>query len=376
MVKKKPSTFKTIIKYLSHVDLFMLCLFCLIILVFVGTIAQKSIGLYYSQVKYFSSWITFLGPIPFPGARTILVTMFISLISMMFTHKWTKKKVGIFITHCGAILLFIGCGLTGFLSTEGSMMIPEGETSNFVADYHNLEIAVIKNLTSEKQRVYAFQNGWLKSNESLSHDEFPFKIKVIEYFENCDIVQRKSQASKSLKGFAKRFQFLPKMIAPEYEQNRQAIIIEISDSDADGIYYLFEGMQIKQTLLAKAQNYEIEFRRQRRYLPFQITLEDFQKSTHPGTSMARSYKSIVELQDKDWKQRSVVQMNEPLRYQGHTFYQASFIVESDKETTVLAVVDNYGRLFPYISSIIMCIGLFIHLLLLIPGLFSFKKKAV
>ena len=32
-------------------------------------------------------------------------------------------------------------------------------------------------------------------------------------------------------------------------------------------------------------------------------------------------------------------MNEPLRYQGYTFYQASFIDGLDKETTVLATVN-------------------------------------
>ncbi|MCO4782279.1 MAG: cytochrome c biogenesis protein ResB [Candidatus Cloacimonetes bacterium] len=374
MSDAKKSPFKKILKYLAHVDMFILGLIVLIVLVFVGTISQKTIGLHNSQMKYFSAWITFLGPIPFPGARTVLVVMFVNLVSMMATHRWTKKKLGIFVTHSGAILLFVGCGLTGFFSTEGSMRIDEGASSNFVADYHNLEFAITKHLTSNKERVYAFQEGWLKGGELIKHSEFPFQIKVIEFFANCDIVQRKTHGSNKLKGFAKRFQFLPKAIAPEYAQNRQAIIVEVTGSDQDGLYYLFEGMQIDQTLQAKENQYNLEFRRERRYLPFQITLNDFQKSDHPGTSMARAYRSIVELQDKDWTQRSVVQMNEPLRYGGRTFYQSSYIIDEGKETTVLAVVHNYGRLFPYISSIIMCIGLFIHLILLIPGLFSSKKK--
>ena len=40
------------------------------------------------------------------------------------------------------------------------------------------------------------------------------------------------------------------------------------------------------------------------------------------------------------------------------------IEEGDKETTVLATVKNYGRMFPYISSIIMCIGILVHLLVM------------
>jgi len=67
-------------------------------------------------------------------------------------------------------------------------------------------------------------------------------------------------------------------------------------------------------------------------------------------------------------------MNEPLRHQGYTFFQASFIEELDGEATVLAVVKNYGRLFPYISSIIMSIGLLVHLMVNLPKMI--KKKPI
>ena len=65
-------------------------------------------------------------------------------------------------------------------------------------------------------------------------------------------------------------------------------------------------------------------------------------------------------------------MNEPLRHNGYTFFQASFIDDSEVETTVLATVKNYGRLFPYISSIIMSIGLLIHLLVMMPKMVKRK----
>ena len=66
-------------------------------------------------------------------------------------------------------------------------------------------------------------------------------------------------------------------------------------------------------------------------------------------------------------------MNEPLRHEGYTFFQASFSQTAQGETSVLAVVQNYGRLFPYISSIIMSLGLLIHLLMQLPKLI--KRKA-
>ena len=67
----------------------------------------------------------------------------------------------------------------------------------------------------------------------------------------------------------------------------------------------------------------------------------------------------------------LIKMNEPLRYKNYTFYQSSFIEEESGETSVFAVVENYGRLFPYISSIIMCFGLLLHLIIKLP---FFKTK--
>jgi len=59
-------------------------------------------------------------------------------------------------------------------------------------------------------------------------------------------------------------------------------------------------------------------------------------------------------------------MNEPLRYKGYTFYQASFSENSQGETTDLAVVKNEGELLPYVSTILITLGLIIHLVFHIP----------
>ena len=95
---------------------------------------------------------------------------------------------------------------------------------------------------------------------------------------------------------------------------------------------------------------------------------------HPGTGIAKSYSSDINLIENGISKRILIKMNNPLRHNGYTFYQSSFIESPDGETTVLAVVKNYGRLFPYISSIIMCVGLLFHLIMKLPNLF--KKQEV
>jgi hypothetical protein len=48
-------------------------------------------------------------------------------------------------------------------------------------------------------------------------------------------------------------------------------------------------------------------------------------------------------------------MNHPLRYEGLTFYQASF--SPDETATVLQVVRNPGWLLPYFSVLMMGFGM-------------------
>ena len=91
---------------------------------------------------------------------------------------------------------------------------------------------------------------------------------------------------------------------------------------------------------------------------------------HPNSRIAESYTSEVNILDNNQSRRKIIEMNIPLRYKGYTFYQAHY--EQDKntgvKTNVLAVVKNYGRLFPYISSIIMSIGVLLQIFIRTPKL--------
>ena len=82
----------------------------------------------------------------------------------------------------------------------------------------------------------------------------------------------------------------------------------------------------------------------------------------------------INLIEKEIPRRVLIQMNEPLRHRGYTFFQASFIEGLDEEATGLAVVKNYGRLFPYISSIIMSVGLLLHLIVNLPKMIKRAPK--
>ena len=96
-------------------------------------------------------------------------------------------------------------------------------------------------------------------------------------------------------------------------------------------------------------------------LPFSVRLVDFKRDVYPDTDKARSYSSDVMILDNgvEWPER--IEMNKPLRYKGYTFYHSSFEQAAPMQPTILSVVKNKGRVFPYITTLIIPAGLLLHI---------------
>ncbi|PIE20185.1 MAG: hypothetical protein CSA66_01115, partial [Proteobacteria bacterium] len=155
----------------------------------------------------------------------------------------------------------------------------------------------------------------------------------------------------------------------DHERNRAGLRFRVVGAGAaDGTYATLQGLRTPESIVVDGKRYVIDLRRRRTMLPFQIQLIDFEKRLHPGTGMAKAYSSTINLIENGGSRRVVIAMNEPMRHRGYTFYQSSFVEGQQGEATVLAVVKNVGRLFPYVSSIIICLGLLLHLLLKVPRL--------
>jgi len=348
-------------------------------LVVLGTLAQKDMGLYAAQNRYFSAWITWFWFVPMPGGRLTLIIILINLSFFFFKKSiWKIRKLGIVILHLGGILLLVGGGLTAMFNSEGNMVIEEGEQSNYIEDYHFMELAIINTAAISFDEFTIYDQALLKRNQVFKHANLNFEVEILNYLENCEPTKRTSPVGLQHKGMLKNFML--KELIPEKEDNwnRPGIIYKISNSgtSADGMYGNFLGQPVSQKVSIKEKEFTIILRRKRTYLPFSIELLDFKKILYPGTDIPKSYSSDINLIENGVVRKILIQMNEPLRHKGYTFFQSSFIEGPDSETTVLAVVKNYGRLFPYISSIIMCIGLLFHLSQKLPDLFRKSKEKI
>ncbi len=347
----------------------------LMVLLVGGTVSQSSMGLYEAQQKFFSSVILWAGPIPLPGGSLTMGIIFIELVALLiFKVQYRWEASGRIIAHIGTILLLFGGFFTAVFSREGTMVIPEGQSADYISDHNAREFALINVSYPDHDRVTAFASGWLEPGKTLESPEFPFRIEILKYFNNCRIVRRQIPA-EGRRLFASNFTLMNAPLMKETEQNRAGVEFRLSGagSDTDGVYAMAESMNEDQVIQAGQTAYVPQLRRARMVLPFLLELLQFEHQLHPGTNMPRSFKSVVNVIDGNIVQRSTIQMNEPLRYKGYTFYQSSYSEEGAQKTTVLSVVRNAGRLFPYISSLIMSAGLLLHLLLQMPKLLGGRK---
>ena len=154
----------------------------MMILIVLGTLAQKNMGLFAVQEKYFSSWILWFWFFPMPGARPTMILMLINLSFFFFNKSlWKMTKIGIIILHSGGILLLVGGGVTAMFSSEGNMVINEGEISNYVEDYNYMELGIINTTESDSDSYVIFDHSILKSNKILKHENFDFEMEVIKF---------------------------------------------------------------------------------------------------------------------------------------------------------------------------------------------------
>ena len=324
-----------------------------------GTLAQGKMGLFAAQEMFFGSFVLWVKYIPLPGFYTFTAILTFSLLlKFLLASEWTKYKIGINLTHLGVLVLLIGGLMTAVTAREGYMMIAEGKSSPYVYDYINRDLFVFEN--DHLLRTIPFEDLKPKSNFDL-----PFKIKITDRCANCAIGKREGEENKEFKSMAQFMALSDKPASKEPEENIPGVTFEISGAEkSDGTYIAFEAMPKPIELRVKKRDYKIIFGREQRLLPFSVKLQDFKKETYPGLDKAKAYSSDVVITDGKLEWPARIEMNAPLRYKGYTIYQSSFEQSEAGELSVLSVVENKGRLFPYIGTGLIAIGLLLHLFLM------------
>ncbi|MBI4346260.1 MAG: cytochrome c biogenesis protein ResB [Elusimicrobia bacterium] len=363
------------LRALASLELALASLSALMLLVVLCTLAQAKLGLWGAVDAYIRSilvWADIPGtrvslPV-FPGGGLVGLVLLVNLTAAQFLRlEWSRRKAGLWFVHLGLVLLFVGEFATGFLQQDMNMVLQEGASSNFLESSREVELAVIDAGDPGFDEIYSMPERAAAREGRLEHERWPFSLVVKRYFPNAALESRQpgesGPASIATVGVGPQVVVIERPRARGDERDQPAVFVEALSGDRSyGTWLLSTQLGAEQGITLAGREWRLALRHKRRYLPFSVTLKKFRRELHPGTEIPRHFSSLVRLQDPERKEdrEVLISMNQPLRYGGQAFYQAGF--DQNDTVSILQVVRNPSWLLPYLSCLLVGLGLLVHFL--------------
>lgn len=366
-----------------------------IVLVFCGTLAQVDMGIWTAVNQYFRSayvWIPLQlfvhfgqvffcvspsahlpGSFPFPGGWLIGGVLLVNLLAahaVRFKANW--RRSGILMLHAGLIILMLSELITGLFAIEGNMTIDQGGSSNFLEHRDATELAIIDLSDPKTDEVVAIPQKILRKGGLIRHEALPFDVVLDRYMVNSTLEEKTSSSNENpaTAGDGRSLVAIEKRPVtgtdPEQKIDLASAYVTFKKKGADqalGTYLVSAWLYLRdmpQRVTVDDKTYDVYLRFKRTYKPYTIHLIKFSHDLYVGTDKPKNFSSLVRLDDpsRNEHREVLISMNAPLRYQGETFYQSSFL-PGDKGT-ILQVVRNPGWLMPYIACGMVSLGMIFH----------------
>ncbi|MGJ8724037.1 MAG: cytochrome c biogenesis protein ResB [Roseibacillus sp.] len=399
--KKEAGPLGKVVNFLASMQLATFLLLGLFVITWFATLEQTVNGLKPMMDKYFNWKELFFFPeigkpwqedgalvpikIYFPMLSgfwlCVLFTINLTLGGLIRFRK-SPQKIGILLSHFSIVFLMVAAGVTQLTEKRGALQIYEGKVSDAAQDYHEEVIEVSELADGKVTKVHLVDWEYLKDlrkgGERLFRmTDLPFNLKVTKLYENAQVSP--AQFVPPMAGETVRDGFYLKKLARQKET-------EAHMSGAEVSVLTKEGESLKELLLASrslksatvtvdGRPYLLRLRKKLWPLPFGVQLDDFRVERDPGTNRAAAYESDVTRLEGDDTEEVLIQMNEPMRREGWTFFQANWgpqdQVDPAEYYSVFEVVRNPADHWPLYSLLISMAGLIGHFLY---KLISFLKK--
>jgi ABC-type transport system involved in cytochrome c biogenesis permease subunit len=309
------------------------------------------------------------------------------------------KRAGVVLLHAGIGLLMLSELLVGTSAVEGQLHIREGDTVNYVQDIREVELAIVDETDSQQDRMTVVPQSLLESGTDLADAKnlLPFDVRVVKFLQNADVRMLKADdknpatrglgreifaaeavagvgasASSKVDESAVYVEFLKKgtdqslgtylfsLLQSRLQESRERSGMTDAEIDASVPPFLRK-MSQPEVIEADGKPYHVALRFKRTYKPYAMRLIDVHTEYYPGTTTPKDYSSTLRLTEpgRDVDRDVKIWMNNPLRFAGETFYQSSVGPDpiTDAETTGLQVVTNSGWMIPYVSCMIVGVGM-------------------
>ena len=281
-----------------------------------------------------------------------------------------RKRAGIVVLHSGVGLLMISELLVGLLAVETRMGLAEGETKDWAYDLRTAELAIVDPSNPEHDVLTRIPASRLTPGAVISHESFPFDIRIEKYFQNSSLVDPSSgleNPATTGSGLAYVAQEASEVAGASAsgEVDQPAVYATVLSKAGEplGTYLLSTGLATSdfvESLKVGGVEWQMSLRFKRDYKPYEITLVDVRKDDYVGTDTPKDYSSDIRLVSQtlgaDFERH--VWMNNPLRFNGETIYQSGYHRDSlGRESTTLQIVRNTGWMMPYVACMLVAWGM-------------------
>ena len=372
---------------LSGFGLATILLLLLGLLTWFATLEQIDKGLYPTLNKYFHWKSLFLlpeingktVPLPLPGGYWAGAVLLLNLtLGGVIRIRKGWKHAGNLIAHLGIIFMLIGGGVAHHFSERGNMAVGEGESSNTAEDYFEyvVEVAEIKDgkagaihmirgehlddLTDGKSRVFRFPT-------------MPFDLEIAGYLTHAVPVGITERAPDQGQRQADGYYLMERPEETNAEANTAGCYARLLHRDGTkSPPFILAGASFHPfTARHDDRIFTIDMRKRLWPMPFTVKLDEFTADFHPGTMKPSKFISKITRLENGGEAKVTIQMNEPMRYEGLTFFQASYgppgAGPGQKMYSVFEIVKNPADKWPEYSLYVVTFGMLITFLTKLGG---------
>lgn len=388
--RPRRSLARRVFAFLSGYRLATLLLVLTGVLTWLATLEQVDSGLYATLNKYFDWRSFYLFPgsgrrmiwIPLPGGYWVCVLLFVNLLlgGILRARKgW--KQAGILMAHSGILFLLAGGGVAQLFSQRGNLAVWEGKTSNVAEDYYDSVVEVAEIKEGKIAAVRVIDGKYLTDTSSIARlPGLPFDLEFSGFMRNARVVS--AETTRPRGGVLVVDGYFPARMADEKqaESNQPACYARVlrADDGKGNPFILSSGALQPFTVCEGGRMFAISMGKRQWVLPFAVRLNRFTAEFHPGTMKPKAFTSVIHRIEDGREAGVTIRMNEPMRYKGYTFFQASYgpagTTPGEPVYSVFEVVRNPADKWPEWSLYVVSFGLLTHFLIKLAGYVRRMKR--
>lgn len=385
------SPVRKVYDFLSGFQLATVTLLLLFLLTWLATLEQIDNGLYPTLEKYFSWKSPYLIPdmvpeingkklpIFLPGGYYVCAVLLLNMIlGGIIRIRKGPKQIGNLISHFGIIFMLLGGGVAHHFSERGNMAVGEGETSNVAEDYHEYVVEVAEVVDGKREKFHVIRGKHLTDLEAGNSRIFdfkgvPFSLEISGYLGNA-VPSNNIERPRRMNELVVDGYYLEKTPGEvETERNvagcyARAVFADGKKSDP---FIVFGASFHPFTLRVDDRVFTVDMRKRLWPMPFEVKLDRFTAEFHPNTSRPEKFESYIRRLENGQESEVKIHMNEPMRYEGLTFFQASYGPEGAKKGeamySVFEIVRNPADKWPEYSLYVVAFGMLVTFLTKLGG---------